>query len=382
MKYLKKFESDIWKSTNPVRWIDPELISDILTELIDEFGDKEVDKRLYVINKNRKRVQASIYIRVDKDNKEEEKKLVDIVNRCLSRFRNFFGETARVQMFKNSPYQKDTYMVVFKIPNSETKALIESLSEYSKGLITKLTYDQFERMITVNDDIEEVTESDIDKIKKKLSKPKEVKKVKRYEYDNIKCGVSIDYDFGYIILYKFSDGWWTIEVEEEINRNKMRPTKKWSHWLVDGFDGMEEWFNNIFPELSLMNPLNENLTMNNSIVATDSLTTSDMETISDILLELSDKWDMSIFINQPINRWDDTIEIKKFSGFFIELNIRKAKFKSESPMEYVSMFKEFEDDLFKALIRLKKFGYDLSGGPNYGDFRRYCYFYQISKKYF
>lgn len=259
MKYIKIFDSDDWISTNPVRWVDKDEILDILTELLETFGNKEKLRSVnhyydnIKIYNSKDKVGTSMIQRVvriecnvefSEDQKEEFNKCVFKAER---RFRYFIGDDPQTSLFRSSIFNKNLYLLVMIIPDSRVDKLNESISSHSTGIITKLTYEDHEDLMSQHE-VESISKAEEDLICSALSDTKylSVNKVKRFHFDEVKSVLDFDYTSGYLQFYKCQDEWWIVESKVRIyNSSKVR----WEYWLVDGIDGIQEWISTIFPKL-------------------------------------------------------------------------------------------------------------------------------------
>lgn len=115
-----------------------------------------------------------------------------------------------------------------------------------------------------------------------------------------------------------------------------------------------------------------------SFEAMGTLQPEDMEIITDILLDFKEKWDLNFYINEPTLNLS-YIQLRRFSPFFIEMKVSKAKRKRyETKIMTDSQLKELEGDLYSAIERLKKFGYEIQETTDTDNYSTYDYYFLIS----
>lgn len=70
---------------------------------------------------------------------------------------------------------------------------------------------------------------------------------KRFGTDKIDSAVDFQMNYGggrtgYMVFYKFQDDWWLLELSDTGDT----PI---SYWILDSFDGIEQWSDTVLPEL-------------------------------------------------------------------------------------------------------------------------------------
>lgn len=145
----------------------------------------------------------------------------------------------------------------------ETEAQIgeclESFSSESSDLVNHINYDKFEDLLS-NNKVEEITDGEIDKIKYLIDLVEPsigYEKLKRFRSDEFESCVSFDMKYdrnnvGYIIFYKFEDGWWMIEMctnHQSSRHARSERQRKVQTWIVDSLDGVKKWTETILASI-------------------------------------------------------------------------------------------------------------------------------------
>lgn len=125
--------------------------------------------------------------------------------------------------------------------------IFESFSLKSNALVNYINYDNFENLLSF-EKIDEITDGEVEKIKHlieiKLTITK-YEKLKRFRFDKIESVASFEVNFdrnigrGQILFYKFQDGWWMVELCLYGKNSNFKP--KYTSWILDDFDGINEW---------------------------------------------------------------------------------------------------------------------------------------------
>lgn len=145
----------------------------------------------------------------------------------------------------------------------ETEAQIgkylESFSSESSDLVNHINSDKFENLLS-NNKVEEITDGEIDKIKYLIDLVEPsigYEKLKRFRSDEFESCVSFDMKYdrnnvGYIIFYKFEDGWWMIEMctnHQSSRHARSERQRKVQTWIVDSLDGVKKWTETILASI-------------------------------------------------------------------------------------------------------------------------------------
>jgi hypothetical protein len=82
-------------------------------------------------------------------------------------------------------------------------------------------------------------------------------KLKRFRSDEFESCVSFDMKYdrnnvGYIIFYKFEDGWWMIEMctnHQSSRHARSERQRKVQTWIIDSIDGIKKWTETILQSI-------------------------------------------------------------------------------------------------------------------------------------
>jgi hypothetical protein len=140
---------------------------------------------------------------------------------------------------------------------------LESFSSESNDLVNCINNDKFEDLLS-NNNIEKITDGEIDKIKYLIDSVDSSiiikhEKLKRFRGDEFESCVSFDMKYGkkngvgYIVFYKFEDGWWMIEMctnnQASFSRNQHDKQRKVQTWIIDSIDGIKKWTETILQSI-------------------------------------------------------------------------------------------------------------------------------------
>ena len=128
--------------------------------------------------------------------------------------------------------------------------LFEGFSDYISGdsLIKHLHHTEFDEIIRytpeeVTDDDVKFCDSQLQDIFSKTVIKYWTKKCKRFSQDNIKSCINFTLYINdwFIIFYKYDDEYWVIETYLADVNWKFQGGSDYQYWLVDSYDGIEEW---------------------------------------------------------------------------------------------------------------------------------------------
>lgn len=114
---------------------------------------------------------------------------------------------------------------------------------------------------------------------------------------------------------------------------------------------------------------------NNKITSFGGLTQDDVDTISDLMLDFLETWDIK-----------DDLKINRPSEYFIKVSFSRetcsSMFQSEEEKEKIRSKKEYylelEKELIRVMERIRRFGYQMNGGY-YKENGRHIYYFDFCK---